>query len=269
MSSVQKWGRHRRTFAASILIVSFFYLLLPNIRLPKYWASNIMSAVAWIGVAYFLLGIFTSREGWWFRFCRSLTATVGAFFLMLNFLPFSYWLAKPLLYDSIMEVTRPVAVVLGAGVTKEGALTLNSFQRTVRGVQLYHEGKTKLLLFSTGATSPSTASEAEAMARMARSIGVPSEAILLENSSKNTDENAKFTAEILHKREVGQVLLVTDPIHMYRAIESFRYYGIKADPAPTKGYLRKDNKAGWDLFQRTLHEYIGIAYYRLNHHFAD
>ena len=102
------------------------------------------------------------------------------------------------------------------------------------------------------------------MARFARSLGVPQKAILLEKSSMNTDENARFSSDILRKRGVNRILLVTDPIHMFRAKESFQHYGIYADPVPTAGkeFIGSEARGGWNLFRRVLHEYIGIAYYR-------
>ena len=103
------------------------------------------------------------------------------------------------------------------------------------------------------------------MAQYARSLGVPHKAILLEKTSKNTDENARYTAAMLHKRGINRVLLVTDPIHMFRAVESFRHYGIQVDPVPTvdKKFIVMEARGGWNLFHRLLHEYIGIAFYRV------
>jgi uncharacterized SAM-binding protein YcdF (DUF218 family) len=122
----------------------------------------------------------------------------------------------------------------------------------------------RTLLFSTGDTSFSGVTEAQAMARFARSLGVPQKAILLEKNSLNTDENARFVSSLLRKRGINRIYLVTDPIHMFRAVESFKYYEIQADPVPTVGkkYIRMEARGGWNLSQRVLHEYIGITYYR-------
>ncbi|MEE9274763.1 MAG: YdcF family protein, partial [bacterium] len=146
----------------------------------------------------------------------------------------------------------------------DGSPTEVSIRRTVRAAQLYHEGRAPLLLFSTGGTTYAHLSEAAAMARFARSLGVPPKAILLEEKSRNTEENARFTAALLRERGIARILLVTDPIHMRRARDSFRAQGIGVDIAPTTKIRRLGSRVGgWNLFVKGMHEYIGIAFYRL------
>ena len=200
-----------------------------------------------------------------FLACRSFVAAAGAIFLVLNFFHLSTFAAGPFVFDKKIDSKRPVAVILGGGVKNDGTPTEMSVRRTVQGVQLYHSGMARTLLFSTGDTSALGITEAQAMARFARSLGVPQNAILLEKDSMNTDENARFTSSLLRKRGINRIHLVTDPIHMYRAVESFRRYGIQADPVPTVGkeYIRMEARGGWNLSHRVLHEYIGTVYYRV------
>ncbi len=261
----------RLGFAATLFLVGGIYLLLPHLRLSSHIVSLVRWAFAWIAVVYLILGLLTNREGGVFFICRSFAASAGAIFLVLNFLPLSYWAAGPLLFDKKVESKRPVAVVLGGGINRDGTPTESSIRRVVQGAQLYHAGLARTLLFSTGVTSKSEISEAQAMARFALSLGVPQKAILLEKSSVNTDENARFSSDILRKRGVNRILLVTDPIHMFRAKESFQHYGIFADPAPTvdKELIEMEARGRWNLFHRVLHEYIGIAYYRAKRFLAS
>lgn len=254
----------RLGFIASLFLVSGIFILLPHLRLPSQLVSLVRWGFAWIAVAYLVLGIVTNREGGIFLISRSFAASAGVIFLVLNFLPVSYWAAGPLLFEKKVVSKRPVAVVLGGGINRDGTPTEMTIRRVVQGVQLYHAGMARTLLFSTGVTSTSDMSEAQAMARFARSLGVPSKAILLEMSSMNTDENARFSSNILRKRGINRILLVTDPIHMFRAKESFQYYGIFADPVPTVGkeLIGKEARGRWNLFHRVLHEYIGLVYYR-------
>ena len=252
----------RLEFAASLFLAGVIYILLPHLRLPGYVVSVLRWVFAWAAVVYLLFGFLTNREGGVFLACRSFVAATGAFFLVLNFLQVSYLAAGPLLFDNKTESKRSVAVVLGGGINGDGTPSEMSIRRTVRGAQLYHSGTARTLLFSTGVTSFSDTSEAQA--RYARSLGVPQKAILLEKSSVNTDENARFTSSILRKRGINRILLVTGPIHMFRAVESFRHYGIQADPVPTVGkkYIGMEARGGWNLFHRVVGEYIGIAFYR-------
>ncbi len=74
--------------------------------------------------------------------------------------------------------------------------------------------------------------EAEGMRDLITSLGVPSERIVLEPASKNTRENAAFTAPILRARGVERVLLATSATHLYRARKDFERAGIATIPAP-------------------------------------
>ncbi len=55
-------------------------------------------------------------------------------------------------------------------------------------------------------------------------LGVPRSAIVTESESRNTEENAKFVAELLKDRPNPKVLLVTSAWHMRRAVLMYRRY---------------------------------------------
>ncbi len=62
-------------------------------------------------------------------------------------------------------------------------------------------------------------------------LGIPSQRIVLETQSRNTNEQAVNVAAILKKRGVRRVVLVTAPTHVPRARDSFRRAGL--DPLPS------------------------------------
>jgi len=55
----------------------------------------------------------------------------------------------------------------------------------------------------------------------------------LESSSRNTDENARYSAHILSVAGLSRVVLVTDAVHMPRARRVFEHYGMSVIPGPT------------------------------------
>ncbi len=67
-----------------------------------------------------------------------------------------------------------------------------------------------------------------------KDLGVPPKAIRAEAKSRNTEENAKFVAELLKGKSHPKVLLVTSAWHMRRALLMYRRYApdLEIVPAP-------------------------------------
>ena len=110
-------------------------------------------------------------------------------------------------------------------------------------------------------------SEAQDMKRALIEIGVPESDILTEDKSRNTEENALFTAALIHQYSFDHLVLVTSGHHMKRSVFWFERQGLTVQKAPADGYepqssfgLSADNLAEVD---RILHEIVGYAYARL------
>jgi uncharacterized SAM-binding protein YcdF (DUF218 family) len=76
----------------------------------------------------------------------------------------------------------------------------NDLRVADRAAELFHQGLAPMILFSGGTgrlTEGWTESEAEQFAARAFQLGVPREAILIENRSTNTGENIRFSRELL------------------------------------------------------------------------
>ena len=188
-------GSGRMVFLFPFVLSALIFLVLPHLRLQPALVKWLRLLFILPSVFCFLLGFFAWGRGRVFSACRSFLAASGVFFF-LNYLPVSYVLALPLLSFDVSEAREGVAVVLGGGVLEDGTPSGASSRRVVRAVQLYHEGRAKIILSSTGVTSPGVISEAATMARFARTLGVPRHAILLEEKSRNTGQNAMFSAVI-------------------------------------------------------------------------
>lgn len=106
--------------------------------------------------------------------------------------------------------------------------------RVWHAARLYHAGKAPLLVLS-GGTDPrvNLTSEAEAMRLLLHDLGVPDAAMLLEGNSRTTQENVRFTVDLLRQRGIDHILLVTSALHMRRAIGHFEAVGLRVTPAAT------------------------------------
>jgi len=63
----------------------------------------------------------------------------------------------------------------------------------------------------------------------------------VENRSRDTHENAQFSAVILARAGVHKVILVTSSAHMARSVVEFNMAGIETVPAPAAMWTRRDD----------------------------
>jgi len=98
--------------------------------------------------------------------------------------------------------------------------------RAERGAALHRAGLVHLLVMLGGQRVGPVGSEARDMARHAESLGVPPDAIHLEELSTNTFENARFAFELLAARrllrEEATLLLVSSAWHLGRVVLTVR-----------------------------------------------
>lgn len=176
-----------------------------------------------------------------------------------------------------MSVVAPVdaIVVLGGAISGDNHLgtqpNLNQHvDRLVHAATLYREGKAPLVVASGGG-QPGARPEAQLMQETLSLMGVPRENMLLERASRDTHDNARFTAVLLHPRGIRKILLVTSAFHMRRAHDLFVAEGFDVVPAPTD-YQRQAGVPAiprWlpgtdDLLRSTLalREHVGFWVYR-------
>jgi uncharacterized SAM-binding protein YcdF (DUF218 family) len=142
--------------------------------------------------------------------------------------------------------------------------------RLVHAVQLFKAGKAPRLLV-TGGAPPGARTEAEIMSDLLQVMGVPASAILQERESRDSHDNAVYTAAMLEGLGMKKILLVTSAFHMRRSEALFAGRGLEVIPAPTD-YQRGVGPrvlSPWlpsvsDLWRSTyaLHEMVGFWVYR-------
>lgn len=103
-------------------------------------------------------------------------------------------------------------------------------------------------------------------------FGVPDDVIVTENRSRNTRQNAVFTADLAASRRIRRVLLVTSVLHMSRAAAAFKRVGF--DVVPTAVDFIRQSNSPWilkilprtrrlDFNSRLFREHLGRLVYRL------
>ena len=161
------------------------------------------------------------------------------------------WVAAWLL-TSVLDQTAPTpaqapqAVVILAGgralefdaegAVKQARLGASTAERLFEGVRIAREKKLPILV-SSG--KPDGFDPAEAI--VMRDVMLREFALTprwVEAASRNTVENARFSAPLLKRDGIGSVILVTHGYHMRRARYLFEQAGLEVTPAPADPFSR-------------------------------
>jgi uncharacterized SAM-binding protein YcdF (DUF218 family) len=190
----------------------------------------------------------------------ALTIT-GALWAVVTFTPVVKWIGARL----STEWSQPegdVLILLGGGVVAgEGTptgliLAEGSYWRAVHAIHVWHHAHfRKLLVCGSGA--------ADAVTPFLTAHGIPEDAIIVENHSHSTRENALFAKPLLAGAG-GRFVLLTSDYHTYRASRCFAREGIRVHPHPCPDVLKrvKSWRARWDCFFEVSSELSKILYYR-------
>jgi uncharacterized SAM-binding protein YcdF (DUF218 family) len=146
-------------------------------------------------------------------------------------------------------------------------------ERYTEAVALARRLPAARIVFSggSGALLRSETPEAEIAGRLLAALGVAADRITLEGKSRNTSENAAFTAALLKPQAGERWLLVTSAAHMPRAMGCFRRAGfaVEAWPVDYRAPRRLDLTRwhssipeGLRRVDQVTREYVGLlAYY--------
>ena len=180
-------------------------------------------------------------------------------------------------------------IILGGSMKGEniaidrGEVSMNSSaERVTKALELIRRYPGKPFIFSgfSNRLTPRGMSEAEAFKQLIQEQGlaqITKDTAYYENQSRNTYENAIFSKKIIENlNDIHPLgankswLLITSASHMYRSTKIFQKQGIPIIPVPvdyqtanTLQWREFDLTEGAFLWNRLLHEYIGIVAYKL------
>jgi uncharacterized SAM-binding protein YcdF (DUF218 family) len=128
-----------------------------------------------------------------------------------------------------------VIIVLGAGLRSDNTPGPALIRRTTHAAELWKAGFAPVIICSGGKPGIRTRSEADACAELLRGDGIPATAIVLEDRSRSTEENAFESKTIMDAHGWQTAIIVSDKYHLFRANRLFRNAGIPAytSPAPS------------------------------------
>ena len=168
-------------------------------------------------------------------------------------------------YDHIQGEPETM-IILGCQIQKDGSLTPLLKGRVDRALKFRNEqhkttGKDLIFIPSGGKGENEIISEAQAMKNYLLSQGIKEENILLENRSANTDENIRFSNNLI-KEKNASIGFSTTNYHVLRAGLTATQQGLKMD-----GIGSKTQAYFW--INAFIREFIGTLYYERKKHIVN
>ena len=191
--------------------------------------------------------------------------------MLLRPLEYKY---PPVLNPSTLQNVKWI-VVLGGGHVSDPSLPPTSqlspvsLTRLAEGLRLYRALPGSKLILSGGAPFERV-SEARIMAHVAVELGARRQDLVLEELSRDTEEEARLIRGIIGTE---RLVLVTEASHMPRSVILFRRFGMSPIPAPTSYLVKESQEMGPGRFypwagnlhkaERVFYEYLGMLWSKL------
>jgi uncharacterized SAM-binding protein YcdF (DUF218 family) len=151
-----------------------------------------------------------------------------------------------------------VIIVLGSGLNHDLSPGPALVRRATRGAALWQAGYAPAIICSGGYAGWASRSEASGCAQVLREQGVPDEAIITEELSRSTDENAIYSHEIMRDHGWDSAVVVSDGYHLLRATWIFSAEGVTFTTSPAapppffealKATAREVLALHWEVFK--------------------
>ncbi|MBS0453734.1 MAG: YdcF family protein [Proteobacteria bacterium] len=156
------------------------------------------------------------------------------------------------------------ALVLGNRAYLEGRPNPCLTNRVDRGVQLWRDGRVRLITLSGGVDREDGRVEAEVMAVHARADGY-SGVLLKESLSSSTRENLAMSWPLLEAAGVRRVIVVSDAYHLWRVERLAKASGFDGAFEVQYAAAPADcGRPGWQAMRSALREPLAIVNNALN-----
>jgi uncharacterized SAM-binding protein YcdF (DUF218 family) len=163
---------------------------------------------------------------------RSILVFLVAFASYVGWTAWKIWT-----FQSTYTVKTDAAIVLGASADN-GQPSPVFVERINHGIALYKQGLVGKLIFTGGTPADESVTLADVAFRYALAKGTPPADMLLEPYSRITHENLKYAKQIGEANGLRTFLIVSDPLHMRRAMRMATdlHINAKASATPTSHY---------------------------------
>ncbi|HEX7992146.1 MAG TPA: YdcF family protein [Stenotrophomonas sp.] len=176
----------------------------------------------------------TGLMGWVWRLCV---------LLLLWLLGVAAWI----IWVGDRDQAAPADAIIVLGAAAYDAKPSPVFEERIRhGLDLYQQGYAPKLIFTGGfGGAGARFSESQVARRYALKQKIPGKDILIETRSRTTRQNLVEAKQVMLKHDMHKVIVVSDPLHMARALRLSRELGIDALASSTPSTRFRSFHTSW------------------------
>lgn len=166
-------------------------------------------------------------------------------------------------YSRVYENKKcDVAIVLGAAASDNGVSEVYK-QRLNHVAELYQKGDVNKIIVTGGKGKGNRFTDAYMAKQYLESMRITTDSILEEDKSRITQENLENAKKIMDENGYKSALIVSDPLHMKRAMLLANDLEINAFSSPTQSSAYKSMKTKIPFVARETFFYIGYKWYKM------
>lgn len=180
--------------------------------------------------------------GWLWRLCL---------LILLWLLGVAAWI----IWVGDRDQAAPADAIIVLGAAAYDAKPSPVFEERIRhGLDLYKQGFAPKLIFTGGfGGARARFSESQVARRYALKQGIPADAILIETQSRTTRQNLEEARQLMAQQGMHKVILVSDPLHMARALRLSKELGIDALASSTPSTRFRSFHTSWRFLAQEIY----------------
>ncbi|WP_295961274.1 YdcF family protein [uncultured Xanthomonas sp.] len=188
----------------------------------------------------------SARGGFrWLRWLVRLAALLGLW--LLGVAIYIVWVGD-------RDQAAPADAIIVLGAAAYDAKPSPVFEERIRhGLDLYQRGYAPTLIFTGGFGNGARFAESQVARRYALRHDVPADAILVETVSRTTRQNLIEARRLMREHGLHRVIVVSDPLHMARALRLCQELQIDALASSTPSSRFRSFQTRWRFLLQELY----------------
>jgi uncharacterized SAM-binding protein YcdF (DUF218 family) len=177
----------------------------------------------------------------------------GSLVLFAVLLVYVAYLTVRIQQQSTSEEARPADVILVLGAAEyRGRPSPVLRARLDHAFDLYERKLAPRILTTGGAGGDPVFTEGGVGRAYLIGLGVPSEAIIVENEGESTLESTSMAAEIMRRMGLHSVIVVSDGYHIFRVKRMLQFRGLEVYGSPRKEQNPDTMHEHWNYLKQAI-----------------